>query len=159
MWFAGVIYIYLLTAASTFLVGVISIALSLVKENSTESTAQYIAFETQAPFAVQIVVSGVSVLEKILSAWNSSARYAVVSWGIRGGVYLCLCVHAAYTHDFRPFLGTWIAFLLNAHLFLQLSSKSSTVALPVLDKVPLFETMNLSVQNVADTSCDLCRKK
>jgi hypothetical protein len=118
MRFAVVEYIYLLTAISTSLVGLIYIVQSLNKDNSAESTTRYITFESLAPFSVQIVVSALTAFEKLLSAWRSSAHYAVVLWGIYACVHLCLCAHAGYTHDFRPIL--WIAFLLNALLYGQL---------------------------------------
>ena len=135
MCFADVMYIYLLIAASTVLVGITSIILSLDKGNSTEATARYTTFEIQAPFNVQIVVSAVTVFEKMLSAWSSSTRFAAVLWGVHVCIYFCLCAHAGYNHNFRSFLGTWIAFLLNSHLYVQLQFNLSTAALPVQGKV------------------------
>ena len=40
--------------------------------------------------------------------------------GLHVCFFSCLCVLAANTPKFRPFLGTWIAFLLNVHLFIEL---------------------------------------
>jgi hypothetical protein len=92
-----------------------------MKETSTEMAVWYSSFVSSAPLALQMALSAVAVVEKTLSArLNRATRFALVLWALHLLVLLCLGLQAAYDNEFRPFLGTWIAFLLNAHLLVQL---------------------------------------
>ena len=52
--------------------------------------------------------------------------------------FSCLCALAADTPEFRPFLGTSIAFALHAHLFVELKIQKPPRDSD-LEKVPSFE--------------------
>ena len=101
--------------------------------------AWYSRFVSSVPLAVQFALSAVAVVEKTLSAsLNRATRLALVFWALHSLVLICLGLLAADKNEFRPFFGTWIAFLLNAHLWVQLRFTD------LLFKVPtcLIENMN-----------------
>ena len=116
--------IYLPTAASTFCVGLFSAFLSSYKEDFEGGEEAYITYVTQAPFVVQTAVSAITVLEKILAIWSTLTDFAMVLWMVHGSVIVCLCARAGYLPEYRPFLGTWIAFMLHVHFLLQLKFKA-----------------------------------
>ena len=134
--------------------------MSYYRDYSREMASYDRSFVSSAPLGVQCALSVIAVVEKALldSPTRSSAsldsrnRFILVSWLLHAVVLICLCRHAVYSHEFRPFLGTWVAFLLNAHLCMQL--KLFTMQ---RDKVPLIEIIYLKTENFLITRCNFYR--
>jgi hypothetical protein len=59
----------------------------------------------------------------LFSIWSNAPGFTVSSWVLHAIILVGLCAHAGYMTECRPFLGAWIAFMLNAHLVAQLKFK------------------------------------